>query len=71
MKTSIIFYFLFLLFKDPGDRSWVGMWWGGFLICGLLLVIVAIPFFSFPKVLTVRNLENIMIHKNKSFVWIN
>lgn len=28
------------------------MWWGGFLLCGLLLIIVAIPFFLFPKVLT-------------------
>lgn len=28
------------------------MWWGGFLLCGILLIIVAIPFFSFPKVLT-------------------
>lgn len=37
---------------DPGDRRWVGMWWGGFLLCGLLLIIVAIPFFLFPKVLT-------------------
>lgn len=35
---------------DPSDRRWVGMWWGGFLLCGLLLIIVAIPFFSFPKV---------------------
>lgn len=38
------------------------MWWGGFLLCGLLLLIVAVPFFSFPKVLTrekkkLRNLE--------------
>ncbi|XP_066908084.1 solute carrier organic anion transporter family member 3A1 [Halyomorpha halys] len=49
---------------DPGDRSWVGMWWGGFLICGLLLVIVAIPFFSFPKVLT-REKEKIrLMEKN-------
>ncbi|XP_052871100.1 solute carrier organic anion transporter family member 3A1-like, partial [Anopheles cruzii] len=37
---------------DPDDRRWVGMWWGGFLVCGLLLILVAIPFFSFPKVLT-------------------
>uniref|UniRef100_A0AAG5DHK4 Kazal-like domain-containing protein n=1 Tax=Anopheles atroparvus TaxID=41427 RepID=A0AAG5DHK4_ANOAO len=37
---------------DPDDRRWVGMWWGGFLVCGILLIIVAIPFFSFPKVLT-------------------
>lgn len=36
--------------SDATDRRWVGMWWGGFLLCGLLLIIVAIPFFSFPKV---------------------
>jgi organic anion transporter 3A len=28
------------------------MWWFGFLLCGLLLIVVAIPFFSFPKTLT-------------------
>lgn len=37
---------------SAGDSRWVGMWWGGFLLGGLLLIIVAIPFFSFPKVLT-------------------
>ncbi|ENN80246.1 hypothetical protein YQE_03241, partial [Dendroctonus ponderosae] len=37
---------------NAGDSKWVGMWWGGFLLCGFLLVIVAVPFFSFPKVLT-------------------
>ena len=31
------------------DRHWVGMWWGGFLICGICLVLIAIPFFFFPK----------------------
>ncbi|XP_068140516.1 LOW QUALITY PROTEIN: solute carrier organic anion transporter family member 3A1 [Drosophila tropicalis] len=36
----------------PGDRRWVGMWWGGFLLCGIVLLIVAVPFFSFPKILT-------------------
>ncbi|EDV33018.1 uncharacterized protein Dana_GF22759, isoform B [Drosophila ananassae] len=35
----------------PGDRRWVGMWWGGFLLCGVVLLVVAVPFFSFPKVL--------------------
>ncbi|XP_058818484.1 solute carrier organic anion transporter family member 5A1 [Topomyia yanbarensis] len=39
---------------DPDDRRWVGMWWGGFLVCGILLILVAIPFFSFPKVLTME-----------------
>jgi len=27
------------------------MWWGGFLLCGVILLVVAVPFFSFPKVL--------------------
>lgn len=30
----------------------MGMWWGGFLLGGFLLILVSIPFFSFPKVLT-------------------
>eukprot|EP00093_Oithona_nana_P005745 05745.XXX_182220_189329_1 [CDS] Oithona nana genome sequencing. len=34
---------------DSTDRHWVGMWWGGFLICGVSLVLIAIPFFFFPK----------------------
>lgn len=51
---------------DPGDHRWVGMWWGGFLLCGLLLILVAIPFFSFPKILQ-REKEKIrIIEKNKS-----
>ncbi|XP_060805565.1 solute carrier organic anion transporter family member 5A1 isoform X1 [Amyelois transitella] len=44
----------------PADHRWVGMWWGGFLLCGLLLILVAIPFFSFPKVL-VREKEKIRL----------
>ncbi|XP_024222372.1 solute carrier organic anion transporter family member 3A1 isoform X2 [Bombus vosnesenskii] len=51
---------------DPGDHRWVGMWWGGFLLCGLLLILVAIPFFSFPKTLQ-REKEKIrIIEKAKS-----
>ncbi|XP_041974935.1 solute carrier organic anion transporter family member 5A1 [Aricia agestis] len=45
---------------NPGDHRWIGMWWGGFLLCGLLLILVAIPFFSFPKVL-VREKEKIRL----------
>lgn len=42
------------------------MWWGGFLLCGLLLILVAIPFFSFPKTLQ-REKEKIrIIEKNKA-----
>lgn len=48
----------FFSFSDAGDRRWVGMWWGGFLLCGLLLVMVAVPFYAFPKTLQVR--ENII-----------
>uniref|UniRef100_U5ERZ1 Putative organic anion transporter n=1 Tax=Corethrella appendiculata TaxID=1370023 RepID=U5ERZ1_9DIPT len=49
---------------DPDDRRWVGMWWGGFLLCGILLIMVAIPFFSFPKVLT-REKKKIRIAEQK------
>lgn len=28
------------------------MWWGGFLLSGFLLILVSLPFFSFPKVLS-------------------
>lgn len=52
--------FTFFYITDPGDHRWVGMWWGGFLLCGLLLILVAIPFFSFPKVL-VREKEKIRL----------
>lgn len=45
---------------ESGDHRWIGMWWGGFLICGLLLIIIAIPFFSFPKTLQ-REKEKIKI----------
>lgn len=50
--SGLVTIFSVLFHVDPGDRRWVGMWWGGFLLCGLLLIIVAIPFFLFPKVLT-------------------
>jgi len=34
---------------DPTSRHWVGMWWGGFLIIGVLMLLIAVPFFAFPK----------------------
>ena len=33
------------------DPRWVGAWWAGFVICGGLLLVVSILFFSFPKTL--------------------
>lgn len=52
-----------VIFIDPGDRRWVGMWWGGFLLCGILLLIVSIPFFSFPKVRFNLNLKHLSFIK--------
>ena len=34
---------------DSGSRHWVGMWWGGFLVIGILLLAISLPFFAFPK----------------------
>ncbi|XP_014663795.1 PREDICTED: solute carrier organic anion transporter family member 5A1-like [Priapulus caudatus] len=41
-----------LLQLSPHDPQWVGAWWGGFIICGFLLLVVAVPFFAFPKSLS-------------------
>jgi hypothetical protein len=37
-----------LKFASVG-RHWVGMWWGGFLVCGVLILLISLPFFAFPK----------------------
>ncbi|ELU10514.1 hypothetical protein CAPTEDRAFT_116572, partial [Capitella teleta] len=36
----------------PDDPRWVGAWWGGFVICGGMLLLVAMPFFGFPRMLS-------------------
>ena len=69
LPTIFFFNFFFhlnhFLTLGPGDHRWVGMWWGGFLLCGVLLILVAIPFFSFPKTLQ-REKEKIrIIEKSK------
>ncbi|XP_008054069.2 solute carrier organic anion transporter family member 1B3-like [Carlito syrichta] len=33
----------------PNDSRWVGAWWLGFLLCGLLSFISSIPFFFLPS----------------------
>ncbi|KAF7493582.1 Solute carrier organic anion transporter family member 3A1 [Sarcoptes scabiei] len=33
----------------PGHTKWIGAWWAGFILLGLLLLIISIPFFIFPK----------------------
>ncbi|KAK7091377.1 solute carrier organic anion transporter family member 5A1-like [Littorina saxatilis] len=36
---------------NPGHPQWIGAWWGGFIICGLLLFLLAFPFLGYPRVL--------------------
>ena len=36
-------------YAESNDRDWIGMWWGGFLICGASLIVISVPFFFFPK----------------------
>jgi len=38
-----------LIETDPG---WVGAWWIGFILCGVASLVVAPPFFFFPKYLS-------------------
>ncbi|XP_074656314.1 solute carrier organic anion transporter family member 5A1-like [Tubulanus polymorphus] len=58
---------------QPLHPRWVGCWWGGFIICGLLLLVTSTPFFAFPKVLQcekdklmkerVSTEENLSVHE--------
>ncbi|XP_048886479.1 solute carrier organic anion transporter family member 3A1-like [Brienomyrus brachyistius] len=32
----------------PDDPRWIGAWWGGFILCGVLLFSSALPMFGFP-----------------------
>lgn len=33
----------------PGHPRFIGGWWIGFVILGLLLILISLPFFAFPK----------------------
>lgn len=35
----------------PSSPRWIGAWWGGFIICGLSLILLSLPFLSYPRVL--------------------
>ncbi|CAG2161778.1 unnamed protein product [Oppiella nova] len=63
---------------SPGHPKWIGAWWAGFIMLGILLIIISIPFFAFPKSLKpksrsdkhMRSLqsaepEDQLIHKTK------
>ncbi|OTF79993.1 organic anion transporter-like protein, partial [Euroglyphus maynei] len=38
----------------PGHPKWIGAWWAGFIMLGVLLLIISIPFFIFPKSLKTK-----------------
>ncbi|KAK7054568.1 Solute carrier organic anion transporter member 5A1 [Halocaridina rubra] len=52
---------------DHKHPRWIGMWWGGFLLCGLLLIFISIPFFMFPKMLKKEKEKVRMEEKTKEF----
>ncbi|GMT33304.1 hypothetical protein PFISCL1PPCAC_24601 [Pristionchus fissidentatus] len=33
----------------PSDEEWLGAWWLGFVVCGVLYLLSAAPFFFFPR----------------------
>lgn len=45
--------YLYLSLDDPGfgtrDPRWVGAWWLGFIILGVLIFIFSLPMILFPK----------------------
>ncbi|RWS28314.1 solute carrier organic anion transporter family member 5A1-like protein, partial [Leptotrombidium deliense] len=32
-----------------GHPKWIGAWWAGFILLGILLILISFPFFMFPK----------------------
>lgn len=48
----------------PGHPRWIGAWWLGFIILGVLLILVSLPFFAFPKSLKVTGKRQGRIKKN-------
>ena len=54
-------------YTDVTDRNWIGMWWGGFLILGISLLTISIPFFFFPKELKVTIVVVFGIKKRVGF----
>lgn len=50
----------------PGHPKWIGAWWAGFILLGILLIFVSIPFFMFPKKL--RRNEKIELAKKSKLM---
>ena len=36
---------------EPNDPGWVGAWWLCYIVCGTLCLIIAVPFFFYPRLL--------------------
>ena len=36
---------------EPSDPGWVGAWWLCYIVCGILCLIIAVPFFFYPRLL--------------------
>ncbi|XP_071542524.1 solute carrier organic anion transporter family member 3A1 [Panulirus ornatus] len=74
LGAYLISYYVDTLFVDTSVMQadhkhprWIGMWWGGFLLCGLLLLFISIPFFMFPKMLKKEKEKVRMEEKTKEF----
>lgn len=48
----------------PTDPQWVGAWWVGFIIFGVLTIVIAPPFFAFPKQMELPKQEE----KSKKYI---
>ena len=48
---------------EPTDPSWVGAWWLCYTFCGILCLIIAVPFFVYPRLLP--NSEKIRLLREK------
>lgn len=74
LGAYLISYYVDTLFVDTSVMQanhkhprWIGMWWGGFLLCGLMLLMISIPFFMFPKTLKKEKEKVRMEEKTKEF----
>ncbi|KAH9526980.1 Solute carrier organic anion transporter member 5A1, variant 2 [Dermatophagoides farinae] len=45
----------------PGHTKWIGAWWAGFILLGILLLIISIPFFIFPKSLKAKKSKELIV----------
>jgi len=34
---------------EESDPGWVGAWWIGYVICGVISILISVPFFMFPE----------------------